>query len=313
MDAKARAQNSLTLSAWIDCNVDRSALVASGVGLSGVAGYWFASALQCGTHSSQFQQVSCPLASWPMVDYLLLLTTGAVLLAVANVLGNLARVESVASALLIAAGVEFPVLSVFTTLSVVPGIFDPRYLLQAMVVSAGLAGFVASWRARLMRGPSGPPWNRLTLGSAILVLTAWAAYFVPWQFGGNGSVGDCPISSIPCSASVGPLIPGVLVAILVAAGLAVAAPLFVRRLTAVSLFATASTLVVALYVAAHAVLSLSTDSGLESAMLGIGLGAFVGLTGLVPEAWTLYATPTYGPFWSPPGVAQGGLGSNKPG
>jgi hypothetical protein len=279
-------------------------VIASGVGLAGVAGYWFASILQCGINFARIQQVACPVVSWPIVDYLLLLTAGALLLAISAVFGDLPRIQSIGSAILVAVAFEFPITSVFTGLTVFPGIFDVRYLLAAMVSGAGLVGFVASWRFRRARGGSSVPCNVLALGAMVIALTGWAAYFLPWQFGSNGTALDCPLGG-QCSVAMPPLIPDYSVALLIGVAVLLALPIYFPRLSVASLAAAILTLVMALDVAAATFRSQPANSALVISMLCVELGSLIGIIGLVSVTYKVYLAPRYGPFWFPPGARRG--------
>ncbi len=277
-----------------DTVVRLAALGGGAAALAGVAGYWIAGALQCGLSSTPLQPVECPLSDTLILVYLTLLTCGAVVVAVVSVRGGPGRLSSVASAILVVGGLGFPARGVFGWVLVPSGGLDPRLLAGAFIVAGGLIGFLASAWQRRPLGEKDGPYNRLALGAAFVALATEFTWFQTCYSFGSGpsqhygeTVSCFPQQALPESAAIA----------LLAAAVVIALPIAVRRLTAVSAGCAIVALVAAMYGWTPAILGGETE--VSTALILIGSGALISLTGSIPSLWTIYLAPRYGPFWQP--------------
>jgi hypothetical protein len=263
---------------------------AAALALSGVTAYWLAADAQCRLTSLPPTFESCPLSSIPVWGFLAMLTAAALVLAAFSVYPRPGWPGSVASAVLVAGAFEFPVNHIFTALVIPPGVVDPVSIATAFVLSAGLAGFVASaWLRR--HGVTGHrPYNRLAFASALIALTALAIFWFPGTYPGAVYGPGCPVVGLACmSLGQPPIIPEAEAAILIALALGISIPMFARKLTSLSaVFAAATLAAVAFWWG-----GFTPYPSIAIAIFTITVGAVVALSVSVPRLWSTYVVPRF--------------------
>jgi hypothetical protein len=265
---------------------------AGALALSGVVAYWIAATAQCGLPSVPPTIESCPLSSTPVLGFLTILTFAVAALALFSIYGRPVWSGSVASAILVAGALEFPVNHIFTALVIPPGVLDPMSIATALILVGGIAGFVASaW----LRGPgvtAGAPYNRLAFASALVALTALASYWFPGSYPGAVYGPGCSSGGVTCMyIGQTPIIPRAAIAILILLALTISIPIFVRTTTAVS----ATCAIAVLVAVGYWWSALAPYPSLAIAMFTIVIGAVVALSGSVPHLWSAYVVPRFTP------------------
>ncbi len=270
-------------------------IVAGAVAISGVGGYWIVATLQCGLQTASVQSQACPLTSVPVLIFLSFLTLASGILAATSIGKADRRLASIASAILVAGAIGFPIGSTFTYSAIPYGTPDPRTVVTLLVISAGLTGFVASaWRRWSDRRSVGP-YNRLALGAALIGFVGLEAFWFPGVYPGQAYPSiAAPTTLVPSTISP-PGLPKVAVFILIVAAFGVAVPIFIRSLMPLSVGCSLAVLGVCLFVLSQ--IGSSGNDSLAISTVWIAVGALVALIGSIPGMWKIYVLPRYGSWW----------------
>ena len=265
------------------------AIIGSGTSAAGVIGLWRAAFVECTSLSNPLVYPSCPWGAEGVVLYLGIVTVALAVLATSVILGTFPRLASFSAAVLFVGAFLFPYELAFPDLAVVSPGYNPAFAAGALIALGAAAGFLEPIRLQETgQLRSWEPVSIVTVGGVLMAFTAGTAYWLPYMLSGATICHGPAGWAVPCAANA-PLLPESFSLVLIALGVAAAAPLVYRPLAPVGFLCA-----IAVFAAAYVALV----EGLFFVSVGLGLGSLFAIAGLVPRVFslgTLLTAPTKDP------------------